>query len=178
MRYSPCGPWVLLLLASGCGHDTPALTATWSGADSGRLVVPAVATWCRERRLLEISAVKDDSGLALIVYPGPHGTAGTFPLFDPLTDSTRRPSAAVAARWPKVDVVLGYRSIDGVAHLAGAPGTISGSVQARLLRSGSTGAESLSMRIEFPALPIDTSTGSCPPDTGRAARSADSSRVP
>ncbi len=177
MRSALRSPWAILFLATGCGHDQPALTARWSGADSGRLVAPAVATWCQERRLLEISAVADDSGLAVVAYPGPNGMVGTFPLFDPLTDSTRRPGAAVAARWPKVDLVLGYRSIDGVAHLAAGEGTISGSIQGRLLRAGST-AETLSMDIQFPAVHIDSSAGTCPPDSASAARPPGSSGIP
>ena len=177
MKRAACGLLAILAPAIGCKPAQPALTASWSGSDSGRLVAPAVATWCQERRLLEISAVADDSGLAVIAYPGPNGMLGTFPLFDPLTDSTRRPSAAVAVRWPKVDMVLGYRSIDGVAHLTGGAGTISGSIQGRLLLAGSS-AETLSMDIQFPALLIDSSVTGCPPDSAGPARPPGSSGIP
>jgi len=173
----PRSLWIALILATGCSHERPALIARWAGADSGRLVAPVVATWCQERRLLEITAVADDSGLGLVVYPGPNGLVGTIPLFDPLTDSIRRPSAAVAVRWPKVDMILGYRSIDGVAHLTGGAGTISGSIQGRLLLAGSA-ADTLSMDIQILALPVDSSAGSCPPDSAGTARPPGSPGVP
>jgi len=168
---------VAALLAAACGPARPSLTAVWAGADTGRLVAPAVARWCPARRLLEISAVHGDSGLAIVAYPGPNGFAGTFPLYDPLRDSTRRPSAAVATRWTRLDVVVGFRSIAGVAHLTRADGAVSGSVQAQLLPTVA-GGETLSVSIDVPALALDSSPGSCPPDSDRVSRPAGSPGVP
>jgi hypothetical protein len=166
-----------VLLAAGCGPARPALTAIWAGADTGRLVAPAVARWCPAQRLLEISAVHGDSGVAIVAYPGPNGFAGTLPLFDPLKDSTRRPSAAVAARMVALDMVIGYRSVDGVAHLAREGGSISGSIQGRLIPTGRS-RDTLSVSIDVPELALDSSAGSCPPDSDRVSRPAGSPGVP
>ena len=167
----------LLVLVAACERARPAVTVTWTGADTGRLVAPAVAHWCPDRRLLEITAVQGDSGVALVAYPAANWSSGTFPLFDPLTDSVRRPSAAVAVRWPVLDLIVGYRSIDGLAHLARSRGRISGSVVARLLRSGSS-VDTLTVELRLPPLTIDSSAAGCPPDSGRVSRGPDSPGIP
>lgn len=167
----------VLVVMTGCGRGHPAVTASWTGADTGALVASAVATWCPGQRLLEITAIRGDSGLSLVAYPAASWSAGIFPLFDPLTDSTRRPSAAMAVRWVTLDQVVGYRSVGGVARLARVNGTVSGTVSGRMLRSGSV-SNTLAVELHFPAVPLDSAVGSCPPDSGHVAPPPGAAGVP
>lgn len=167
----------MLVLVAACERAHPAVITTWTGADTGRLVAPAVAHWCPERRLLEITAVQGDSGVALVAYPNANWGSGTFPLFDPLTDSVRRPSAALAVRWPMLDLIVGYRSVGGLARLTRSPGRIAGTVEARLLRSGSS-VDTLSVKIQLPPLTLDSSAAGCPPDSGGVSRGPGPSGIP
>jgi hypothetical protein len=167
----------VLVLVAACERARPAVVATWTGADTGRLAAPAVAHWCPDRRLLEITAVQGDSGVALVAYPNANWGSGTFPLFDPLTDTVRRPSAAVAIRWPMLDQIVGYRSVDGLARLTRTQGRISGTVQARLLRSGSS-VDTLSVELQLPLLTLDSSVAGCPPDSGSVSRGPRTPGIP
>ncbi|HVK01367.1 MAG TPA: hypothetical protein VM365_10885, partial [Gemmatimonadales bacterium] len=70
-----------VVLATACSRERPAdspgatLEARWVGSDSGKIVAPAVAEWCDSLRLLEVSAVHGDTGIALVLYPaGPRDT--------------------------------------------------------------------------------------------------------
>ena len=49
--------------------DAPRLELQWTGADTGRITSPATAEWCGVLRVLQIDAVRGDTGIAIALYP-------------------------------------------------------------------------------------------------------------
>ena len=101
----PIGVGVVLLgLAVGCGNSetsgTPTgyMEARWTGADTGVVSAPAIAEWCEERRLLEIRAVRGDTGVALAVFPSVIVSADSYRVVAP-TDSTAPSARASTCGW-------------------------------------------------------------------------------
>ena len=68
-------PILLALALAGCSRapgasgDRSRLAAEWTGSDTGRIAGRAVAEWCDSLRVLEIRAVKGDTGVALAIFP-------------------------------------------------------------------------------------------------------------
>jgi len=124
----PIGPWVrrtscvlgAMLLTARCGHGGggPYLSASWTGSDTGRIAVRAVASWCPVANRLEVKAIQEDVGLALAIYPEVELSSGEFPVFDPGIDTVHRPGAAGVARWFTEKQLQGYQSDSGRMTLA------------------------------------------------------------
>ena len=138
----------LLLLALlgvnlGCREHDPTgpgrIAVSWTGADSGELRAPALARWCGNDSLIEITGATGDSGVALAMLPRDTTLApGDFPVGMPLPARTR-PSARVALRWVGESLTEGYYSLNGRVTIDSGS-SLSGSVQATL-RSVNDGEE-------------------------------------
>jgi hypothetical protein len=130
---------VVLVLGTACSRDQPAgspgstLEVKWVGSDTGKLVAPVVAEWCDSLRVLELRAVRGDTGIALALYPAESVTAGHYPLVPPERGDSTRPSSAVALRWFAETSIRGFQGDSGSVSLAaGGPGAGGGSFAARL----------------------------------------------
>jgi hypothetical protein len=128
----------LLLLLTAC-RQAPApaesagrLEVSWDGSPDGALSAPAAADWCGRRQVLEIRALKGDTGVALALYPGKALTPGAYPVVDPARAESIPPAAGVAVRWLAKNLVQGFRSDSGRVTLErSGPGRFSGRVMAR-----------------------------------------------
>jgi hypothetical protein len=109
----------LLLSATACEKVDrgPRLTATWTGADTGKISARAAASWCPVAGRLEVNAVHGDVGFGLVLYPVSDLAAGAYPAFDPGIDSAHRPGASAAARWFTEQNIVGYQSDSGSVEL-------------------------------------------------------------
>lgn len=107
----------LLALSVGCRDEDATgpgrIALTWTGADTGELRVPALARWCANDSLVEITGAIGDSGVAVALLPRDSAaTPGDFPVGMPLP--TRfRPSARVALRWVGETLTEGYYGLNG-----------------------------------------------------------------
>jgi hypothetical protein len=135
-----------VVLAAACSRERSAdtaggtLEAQWVGSDTGKLVAPAVAEWCDSLRVLELRAVRGDTGIALALYPADSLAAGDYPAVPPERGDSTRPSAAVAMRWFAETSIRGFRGDSGSVSLAATgPGVGAGSFAARL-RSATEGS--------------------------------------
>lgn len=122
------GPLIACDKASGEGR----LTASWNGADTGKVAARPAAVWCQDARRLEVTLVRDDLGIGLVLYPADTLAPGEFPAFDPGADTVTRPSAAAALRWFSEQAIEGYQSDSGLVVLEEAEGRFSGSFGFRL----------------------------------------------
>jgi hypothetical protein len=123
-----------LLAALACRGEQPGepgmIDVRWTGADTGRLQVPAVARWCANDSVIEISGSRGDSGVAVALLPGDSVSIGVFPVGMPLARRSR-PGARVALRWSGETLIEGYYSLSGIVTVdSGAE--LNGSLQATL----------------------------------------------
>lgn len=130
MRARPASlAFVTLTAVTACGsgdsrppeRDPPAtgrLEVSWVGSDTGGLSAPAQVAWCPVASRLEVTAVRDDQGFGLVVYPLGELAAGSYPAFDAGIDTTHRPGVATAARWFKDEYLAAFQGDSGVLELA------------------------------------------------------------
>jgi hypothetical protein len=151
---------LLSLLLGACGGDDATgpgrIEVEWTGADTGLLQAPAIARWCANDSLLEISGALGDSGVALAVIPRDSQLAGSFQVDPPLATRSR-PSARVALRWPGETLIEGYYGLSGSVTVDSGAG-FSGRLEATL-RSVNDGDE-LNVHGVFHELTIVTGSDS------------------
>lgn len=157
---------IALVLATACSREKPAgapastLEVAWVGSDTGKLVAPVVAEWCDSLRMLELRAVRGDTGIALALYPAESVTAGRYPMVPPERGDSTRPSAAVALRWFAETSIRGFQGDSGSVSLAaGGPGAGGGSFAARL-RSTTEGSR-LNVTGSFRGLTVQAAPPEC-----------------
>jgi hypothetical protein len=151
-----CYHLMLSLLLGACAGDNAAgpgrIEVEWTGADTGQLQVPAIARWCSNDSLVEISGAQGDSGVALAVIPRDSQLAGSFQVDLPQA-ARPRPSARVALRWPGETLIEGYYGLSGSVTVDSGTG-FSGRLEATL-RSVNDGDE-INVRGVFHELTIIT----------------------
>ncbi len=106
-----------LLAACGASAGKGELSASWIGADTGKVSASPVTVWCRDAQRLEVTLVQDDFGIGFVLYPVDTLLAGEFPVFNPGTDTVVRPAVAAAVRWFTEQAIDGYRSDSGAMVL-------------------------------------------------------------
>ena len=155
-----------LAVVTACSRGEPeehrggSLEVQWVGADTGKLAAPAVAEWCDSLRMLELRAMRGDTGIALVLYPADTLTPGEYPVVSPDRGDSTRPSAAVALRWFAETTIRGFRGDSGSVTVAAAgPGVGSGRFTARL-RSATEGSR-LSVAGSFQRLTVTPAPADC-----------------
>jgi hypothetical protein len=138
-RLAACG----LIASAGCSgekaEEVPGarLEVQWVGGDTGKLVAPVEAQWCDSLRMLELRAMRGDTGIALVLYPRDSVAPGSYPLVPPEQRDSLRPAAAVALRWFEETEIRGFRGDSGSVSLTSlGPGVGSGRFGARVRATG------------------------------------------
>jgi hypothetical protein len=108
------------------------LEVGWNGRNGGNISASATAGWCAMRRVLEIRAVRGDTGIALALYPGKTLGPGAYRVVDGARAESVPPAARIAVRWLTPNTVQGFRGDSGRVELErSSSGQLSGSVRAR-----------------------------------------------
>jgi len=138
------------------------IEATWAGsADShGRFRSAATASWCDSLRMLELTGVKGDTGLALAVYPESAVTAGAYPARDPLKPDSARPGVAAAARWFTQTAISAFRSDSGGLDLTSGTGAVSGEFGFRMMSP--QGNDTVRLQGRFVQVSVSRGGPGCP----------------
>lgn len=159
----------LLLALAACSRpaapppERARLEADWTGSDTGRLSGRATAEWCDSLRVLEIRAVRGDSGVAVALYPADSVLADSYPVLPPARADSAPPGAAVGLRWFAETAVEGFRSDSGAVVVESAgTGGITGRFVA-YVRSVS-GADRLALRGRFRDVPVVPAARGCVSD--------------
>jgi hypothetical protein len=161
---------------TACATSEPAeprggsLEAEWTGSDTGKLSGPAIAEWCDSLGLLELRAIRGDTGIALVLYPGDSGTSrgtvapGEYAVLPPKKADSGRPASVIALRWFAETSIRGFRGESGSVALEGTgPGATAGTFSAAL-RSATEGSR-LRVTGTFKGLTIAPAPPEC---AGRA----------
>jgi hypothetical protein len=115
----------LAALAAGCTSRPGGgrLEASWRDRDAAKpapprtISAPAKAAWCPGWKRLEVTAVQEDLGFGLAIYPAESLVPGGYPAVDPGFDSVARPGAAGVARWFGEQTIEGLQSDSGALQL-------------------------------------------------------------
>jgi hypothetical protein len=169
-RLAVAGLAVVAACSPGGSAERPAgsLEAQWVGADTGKLAAPAVAEWCDSLRVLELRALRGDTGIALALYPADSLVPADYRVVSPERGDSVRPAAAVALRWFAETTIQGFRSDSGsVVLTAAGPGAGAGRFTARL--RSSTEGRRLRVSGSFSGLTITPA----PPDCAGVPRDPD-----
>lgn len=169
---------MVVCLAAACG-DLPEtdlgagwLEARWTGADTGKLETRTTAEWCGERGLLEIRAIRGDTGVAMVLYPVDTIEAGNYRVVHPDRADTMAPSAGVALRVFATSAIQGYQGDSGMIVLERSEsGELSGTLDARV-RSVVNG-QLLTLTGKLRDLTVVPQTRGCRPETAADSEDTD-----
>jgi hypothetical protein len=129
---------VLLFVLGSCAGPPASdsgeahLEVQWTGSRDGAIEGAAAAGWCAEQKILQISLVQGDTGVALALYPDQAIGNGVYPVVDPIRAESVPPAAGVALRWLTQTTVQGFQGDSGRVNLErSATGRLSGQIHAR-----------------------------------------------
>jgi hypothetical protein len=158
-------------LAAACrpSRDAPKegqLSVEWQGSDRGHFAAPAIATHCPETGLVELLAVRGDSGVGLALFPVDSGTlaAAIFPIFAGSDLNESRPGANAAIRWFAGATLAVFEGQAGQVTLVAAGTTLSGTIEVRM--HAVSGTDTLRATGRFDGVPVTRGGAGC----GRLSR--------
>jgi hypothetical protein len=128
---------IVLVGLPGCNRDLASragagqIDVRWTGSERGRLAGRATAEWCPILRLLEIRAIRGDTGVALAIYPADTITPGQYRIIAPARAESLPPAAGIALRWATQTAVKGFQGESGSVAVDRSPsGELSGRITA------------------------------------------------
>ena len=172
--------WILLLAACQQSARQPSgpgqLEVRWQGSSTGSLSGTATARWCNLNRVLEIHAVRGDTGIAIALHSTKEPAPGAYAVVQPERAESAAPAAAVAARWPTKTVIQGFQGDSGQVTLQrSSSGRVSGRLHARARSAVDT--QRIVLTGGFSDLRVQPDSLGCQPrDT--LADDADSTELP
>jgi hypothetical protein len=156
---------VLLATAAACDRAPKArpgdLDVTWRGAERGRFIAPLVARHCAETGLLELLAIRGDTGIGMslflldsvIVQPADYRVVPGSQLEEP------RPGASVAARWFTVTTIVAFEGVTGKVTLSTTGRALTGNVDAKF--QALDRPDTLRLSGNFAQVPLVKADSSC-----------------
>lgn len=127
------GSLLFLLALIACrqapGTGPGNLVAEWTGNTAGVFQAPLTATHCPATGVVELFAVRGDTGIGGAVFLRDSTTvsAGDYPVFLGATYPEPRPSAVAALRWFNVTSITAYEGLRGRIRLEPRDSTLAGS---------------------------------------------------
>lgn len=128
---------MVLVGLPGCNREPASrggageIDVRWMGSERGRLSGRATAEWCSILRLLEIRAIRGDTGIALAIYPADTITPGQYRIIDAAKAESLPPAAGIALRWATQNAVKGFQGESGSVVLSRSrSGELSGRITA------------------------------------------------
>ncbi len=156
---------LLALALAGCGvvgGRNARLEAIWTGSDKGQLAARATALWCRDARIAQVTAMRGDTGISVLIHPVESLAVGRYPIVDPGSARASAPAAALALRLLGSTTVVGYRSESGTLTLERvAEGRVWGRFESQAkMVTALAGTVKLSGR--FAGVPVTAGGTACP----------------
>lgn len=176
------------LTLGGCGQSPPtsagegpgAVSVSWVGRDTGSFVATARGSWCPADSMLQVTAVRGDTGLGFALFAGDTVAPGQHPVVSPEVGVEWRPQARAALRWfymrpaggpgGTTTDVRGWEATSGVVSVTATDSGPSGTLDLHLRALG--GFDTLRLTGSFTAVPVAEAVGAC----GRMNRPAPAGR--
>lgn len=163
----------LLVLIAACGTEGAMMQATWQrDSVESSLSLPAHAVWCRDLGFLEVVGGRNDTGIALAVFPGDSLRGGQYTVLPPAGRTDDRGIAAVAVRLFSQDELLAFEGLTGEARIDSQPDGLAGFFNARLRTP--LGGDSLLVEAHFSAVQITDGGVECRPEAAPDSAGSDS----
>lgn len=140
------------------------LSVSWTGRYTGRFAAPAAAGWCPADTMLQLEAIRGDTGVSLALFDADTVALGQHPVLAPEVRATWRPLGAAALRWFNGTEVLGFTGVGGVVSVTRTDSGATGTIDVRLRAPNQM--DTLHLTGTFTSVPIGPAVGSC----GRASK--------
>lgn len=148
-----------------CGTDggprPGELLVEWRGTERGTFVAPLTVRHCVETGMVELIAVRGDTGAGAVLYLADSSTIapGEYPVVPPTTLSELRPGASAALRWFATTQISAFEGLSGLLRIEGGPGAVSGTLEVRM--QSLERPDSLRLTGRFAAVPVTVADTGC-----------------
>ena len=156
---------LFVLLLIGCRQE-PApgpgdLLAEWTGHTAGSFQARLSATHCPTTGIVELLAVRGDTGIGGAVFLRDSTTvsAGDYPIFLAATYPEPRPGALAALRWFNVTAITAYEGLRGRIRLEPRDSTLAGSFD--VIVQGLEHPDTLKLTGRFSGVPLVRADTAC-----------------
>jgi hypothetical protein len=157
---------VLALAPSACRSQPTAvengpgmLSVAWTGTYAGRFTAPATASWCAVDTMLQVEAIRGDTGVSFALFDRDTVSPGPHPVLAPEVNVDWRPLAAAAVRWFNDTDVTGFTGSGGVVSVTGTDSGATGTLDLRLRAANQV--DTIHLSGTFTAIPVRPAEGAC-----------------
>jgi hypothetical protein len=154
-----------ILVLVGCRQNTGAgpgaLQAEWTGHTAGSFQAPLTATHCPATGIVELFAVRGDTGVggAVFLRDSSSVAAGEYPVFLGATFPEPRPGAVAALRWFNVTSITAYEGLRGTIRLEPRDSLLTGSFD--VVVQGIEHPDTLKLTGRFTGVPLVRADTGC-----------------
>jgi hypothetical protein len=142
------------------GETAAAVAVQWNGAVQGSFSAPAEGRWCPSDSLLEVLALRADTGFAFTLLAPDTLKATSYPVLSATIAATWRPLAYAAIRFAADTAIKGFEATGGNVVVSSVDnGTISGTLQVGMRINA--GFDTLRLSGTFTDVPISPAAGHC-----------------
>lgn len=118
----------LALAACGGSDSTAELSIEWEGEVTGRFSAPGQAVLCAQTGLVEMEAIRGDTGVAAVLFLSDSSrvAATDYPVFLAASYPEPRPGALAGLRWFDNVQVVAWEGLRGTIEVRPADSTLAG----------------------------------------------------
>jgi hypothetical protein len=137
------------------------LDVVWRGDDRGRFIAPVAATHCAESGLVELLAIRGDTGvgLALFLKDSALIEAVEYPVVPGSLLDEPRPGANAGVRWFATTAIAAFEGVAGKVSLARNRGVLSGTLDVKFQSLDKP--DTLRMTGTFSQVPVTLADSGC-----------------
>jgi len=155
-----------ILSLSGCAPRAPKaklgdLWATWYGDERGQFIAPLKVTHCAESGLVELLAIRGDTGIGIALFLRDSSRIDTtsYPVLPGSLLNEPRPGATVGARWFATTAISAYEGVAGTVKIQSAGSALKGTIDAKF--QGLDKPDTFRLRASFVQVPVVRADSGC-----------------
>lgn len=159
MRLIHC---ICLVLAACAGSGSAAdLSVEWDGEVPGRFSAPGKAVFCAQTGLVELEALRGDTGVAAVLFLSDSGKveAADYPVFLAASYPEPRPGALAGLRWFDNVQIVAWEGLRGTIEVTPADSTLAGTFSVMMQQVNRP--DTVLMTGRFSGIPLIRGDSSC-----------------